>query len=263
MFLGHFAVGFASKRAAPRASLGVLMAAPLFLDLLWPIFLIAGVESVRIEPGNTAVTPLDLHDYPWSHSLATSLAWSAVFAAAFWAATRYGARRRRARGGRVQSFRARFRDPSAGHAALPGQPDLRRPRALEFTAGDAGGRVRAVRRRCRDLRAHDARASTGGARSRCGPWSCCWPVLYVTTFFGPPPPSVDMIKYGGLTGWLFVPWAWWIDRNRVHARPAPRPASSRRCTGRARRAAARRAGRRGGRWASGRPRARRRSAPAG
>ena len=65
------------------------MAAPLFLDLLWPIFLIAGVESVRIEPGNTAVTPLDLHDYPWSHSLATSLAWSAVFAAAFWAATRY------------------------------------------------------------------------------------------------------------------------------------------------------------------------------
>ena len=50
MFIGHFAVGFASKRAAPRASLGVLMAAPLFLDLLWPIFLIAGIESVRIEP---------------------------------------------------------------------------------------------------------------------------------------------------------------------------------------------------------------------
>ena len=89
MFLGHFAVGFASKRAAPRASLGVLMAAPLFVDLLWPIFLIAGVESVRIDPGNTAVTPLDLHDFPWSHSLVTSLAWSAVFAAAFWAATRY------------------------------------------------------------------------------------------------------------------------------------------------------------------------------
>ena len=53
VFIGHFAVGFASKRAAPRASLGVLMAAPLFLDLLWPIFLIAGIESVRIDPGNT------------------------------------------------------------------------------------------------------------------------------------------------------------------------------------------------------------------
>src|SRR5262245_9182628 len=65
------------------------MAAPLFADLLWPIFLVAGGESVRIEPGNTVVTPLDLHDYPWSHSLVTSLAWSLVFATAFWAATRY------------------------------------------------------------------------------------------------------------------------------------------------------------------------------
>ena len=39
-------------------------------------------------------------------------------------------------------------------------------------------------------------------------------VFYAMNFFGPPPPSVDVIKYGGLTGWLFVPWAWWIDRNR-------------------------------------------------
>jgi len=74
VFIGHFAVGFAAKRLAPRASLGVLMAAPLFADLLWPIFLIAGIETVRIDPGNTVVTPLDLHDFPWSHSLVTSLA---------------------------------------------------------------------------------------------------------------------------------------------------------------------------------------------
>jgi hypothetical protein len=37
---------------------------------------------------------------------------------------------------------------------------------------------------------------------------------YAASVFGPPPASVDFIKYGGLTGWLFVPWAWWIDRNR-------------------------------------------------
>ena len=66
------------------------MAAPLFLDLIWPIFLIAGVESVRIEPGPHPFMPLDLHDYPWSHSLVTSVAWSLVLAALFWAATRYG-----------------------------------------------------------------------------------------------------------------------------------------------------------------------------
>jgi len=40
-----------------------------FLDLLWPIFLLTGLEHVRIEPGNTAFTPLDFYDYPIiSHS---------------------------------------------------------------------------------------------------------------------------------------------------------------------------------------------------
>ena len=58
MFVGHFAVGFASKRFAPRASLGVLMAAPTLLDLLWPVFLAAGWEQVRIDLGDTAVTRL-------------------------------------------------------------------------------------------------------------------------------------------------------------------------------------------------------------
>jgi hypothetical protein len=33
MFLGHFAVGFASKRIAPRASLGMLLAARVALPL--------------------------------------------------------------------------------------------------------------------------------------------------------------------------------------------------------------------------------------
>jgi len=55
MFIGHYAVGFAAKYAAPKASLGPLMAAPILLDLLWPIFLLAGWERVRIGPGNTAL----------------------------------------------------------------------------------------------------------------------------------------------------------------------------------------------------------------
>ena len=75
MFVGHFAVGFAAKRLAPRASLGVLMAAPTMLDLLWPVFLALGWEKVRIDPGNTAVTPLDFVSYPISHSLLTACGW--------------------------------------------------------------------------------------------------------------------------------------------------------------------------------------------
>src|SRR4051812_3678290 len=89
MFIGHFAVGFASKKLAPRASLGVLMLAPLFLDALWPVFLALGLESVRIDPGNTAFTPLDLHDYPYTHSLVGALFWSLLLAGGYLAVRRY------------------------------------------------------------------------------------------------------------------------------------------------------------------------------
>jgi hypothetical protein len=69
MFVGHFAVGLALKRVAPRTSLGSLVAAPQVADMLWPIFLVLGWEHVRIDPGNTAFTPLAFDSYPISHSV--------------------------------------------------------------------------------------------------------------------------------------------------------------------------------------------------
>ena len=75
MFIGHFALGFAAKRATPRVSLAVLCAATQIADLLWPVFLAIGVEQVRIDPGNTAVTPLDFVSYPYSHSLLLLIVW--------------------------------------------------------------------------------------------------------------------------------------------------------------------------------------------
>ena len=89
MFIGHFAVGFASKKFAPRTNLGILMAAPLWLDILWPFFLLLGWEHVRIDPGNTRFTPLDLYDYPWSHSLLMSVVWATLFGGVYYAISRY------------------------------------------------------------------------------------------------------------------------------------------------------------------------------
>jgi hypothetical protein len=213
VFLGHFAVGLASKRAAPRASLGVLMAAPLFADLLWPIFLIAGVETVRIDPGNTAVTPLDLHDFPWSHSLVMSLAWSVVLAAAFWAATRYG------RGAFVIAlgvFSHFVMDFVAHRPDLPLYPGS--PTSVGLGLWNNRGATLATEAALFVLGVA-VYARTTRALNRRGAitfWALVvfLAAFYATNFFGPPPPSVNIIKYGGLTGWLFVPWAWWIDRNR-------------------------------------------------
>src|SRR5438105_5223591 len=89
MFIGHFAVGFAAKKYAQRTPLVLLLAAPLFADLLWPIFLLVGWEHVRIDPGNTKFTPLDLYDYPWSHSLLMDCVWATAFALIYYAIARY------------------------------------------------------------------------------------------------------------------------------------------------------------------------------
>lgn len=89
MFIGHFAVGLAAKRAAPRTSLTTLLSAALFLDILWPLLLWTGLEKVRIDPGNTAFTPLDFVSYPISHSLVMALVWSVLFAWIYRARTGY------------------------------------------------------------------------------------------------------------------------------------------------------------------------------
>src|SRR5688572_23332743 len=89
MFIGHFAVGLASKKLAPQTNLAWLLAAPLFLDLLWPIFLIAGIEhATLVKDAPTPFLVLGLDHYPWSHSLVMSLVWSAAMAVVYWAATR-------------------------------------------------------------------------------------------------------------------------------------------------------------------------------
>jgi hypothetical protein len=81
MFIGHFALAYASKRWAPRLSLAVLFAAAMFADLLWPVLVALGIEHVRIAPGITASTPLEFISYPYSHSLLTLALFGAIFGA--------------------------------------------------------------------------------------------------------------------------------------------------------------------------------------
>jgi hypothetical protein len=81
MFVGHTAVALAAKSQTPGTSLGWLIASAYLVDLLWPVCLLFGIEHVRIEPGNTAFTPLAFDSYPWTHSLLTGIAWAIVFSA--------------------------------------------------------------------------------------------------------------------------------------------------------------------------------------
>ena len=78
MFVGHYGVSFAAKKAEPDIPLWLLFMAVQLLDVIWAPLVLLGMEKVRIVPGFTATNPLDLYYMPYTHSLVAALLWSAV-----------------------------------------------------------------------------------------------------------------------------------------------------------------------------------------
>lgn len=78
MFVGHYGVSFAVKSLDKRIPLWLLFVAVQFVDVLWAVFVMTGIEKVRITPGITATNPLDLYYMPYTHSLVAALLWSAA-----------------------------------------------------------------------------------------------------------------------------------------------------------------------------------------
>lgn len=76
MFIGHYGVSYAAKRIAPALPLWALFLAVQLVDVFWAIFVLLGIEHVRIVPGITATNPLDLYYMPYTHGLLSSLAWA-------------------------------------------------------------------------------------------------------------------------------------------------------------------------------------------
>ena len=212
MFIGHFAVGFAAKRLAPRTSLGTLFAASQLLDLIWPILVLLGVEKVRVDPGNTAFTPLDFVKYPWSHSLLMALVWAAGFALVYRARTRF-ARGAWVVGALVVSHWVL--DFVSHRPDLPLAPGASRVGLALWNSVQATVIVETA------LFAMGVYLYASGtkARNRTGRFAF-WALvavlvgIYTANALGPPPPSSTAIGVAGLATWLFIPWAIWIDRNR-------------------------------------------------
>jgi membrane-bound metal-dependent hydrolase YbcI (DUF457 family) len=213
MFIGHFAVGFASKRVAPRTSLALLLAAPLLADILWPLFLVLGWEHVRIDPTATRFSPLDLYDFPWSHSLAALFLWATAFALIYWGITRYRAGALVIWIGVVSHW---VLDWITHRADMPLYPGSRRY-GLTLWNSIAGTMAVELAMFAAGVWTY-ARATR--ARDRIGRYSFAAYVLillaiYVADPFGGPPPSVADLIWGAIIYTpLFLLWAWWFDRHR-------------------------------------------------
>ncbi len=212
MFIGHNAVAFAAKRVAPKTSLGVLMAAVMLLDLIWPIFLLLGVERVRIRRGVTRFSPLDLYDYPWSHSLALSIAWGILFALLYWVVTRYG------RGALVIALCVISHwllDFIVHRPDLPLWPHGPRVGLGLWNSPIATIGIESAMLAIGILIYWDFTAP----RDRIGSiafWAfvVTLAALYIATASGVPPPNWRVLAYMGLSGWLIPFWAAWFDAHR-------------------------------------------------
>jgi hypothetical protein len=74
---GHYSAAFLAKSADPSVPLWLLALAVQAVDVLWALFVLAGIEHLRIDP-SLASNPLDLYDMPYTHSLLGTLVWAGL-----------------------------------------------------------------------------------------------------------------------------------------------------------------------------------------
>ncbi len=215
MFIGHFALAFAAKRVAPKASLGTLFAACQLLDLIWPPLVLLGVERVRIDPGNTAFTPLDFVHYPWSHSMDMALFWGALFGGVYFVVRRDGAT---AAWLGVLVFSHWVLDWIVHRPDLPLWPNgpkvgLGLWNSVPATLALEGGLF------ALGVWAYAAGTEARDRTGRVALWALVafLAVIYAANVFGPPPPSPTAVAGAGLALWLLVAWGAWADRHRAVA----------------------------------------------
>jgi len=216
MFIGHYAVGFGSKKAEPKVSLGTYFLAAVFLDLIWPVFLLLGFEHVKIEPGNTPMTPLNFYDYPYSHSLLMAVVWSLLFGGLYYLI------KKNKKASIILGlcvFSHWILDFISHRPDLPIAPGVNAFLGLglwysipatiliETLLFAAGIFIY--------LKATKAKDKTGSFAL----WGFILLafIIYISNVFSPPPPGINALEYAALGQWLFVAWGYWIDKHRTAA----------------------------------------------
>jgi len=218
MLIGHVAVALGAKKAAPKASLGTLLLAAQWPDLLWPLFLMLGWERVRIVPDITAVSPLDFTRYPLTHSLFADFGWALLLGGLYLV---FKKDRRGALLIWVCVMSHWVLDFLSHRPDLPLYPgsELVGMGLWNSVAGtlliEGGLFVAGVMIYSRATRARD-KIGEYSLKTFVG----LLVLIYLASLMGPPPPSVAAIEWAGVSGWFFVAWAYWIDQHRTTTKPA-------------------------------------------
>jgi len=214
MFIGHYALGFAAKRWAPRASLGTLFVAPTLADLLWPVFLLLGWEHAHVVPGPNPFLTLWLDDYPISHSLFTLIVWGALFGYLY---------RRRSGDKRagvviallvVSHWVLDFVTHRPDEPLYPGGPKV----GLGLWNSVAGTVIVESALLIAGVAIYTRATRARDAIGRWGLWGlvALLAASYYSSLFTPTPTDIRALAVGGIFFELvFVAVAWWVDRHRA------------------------------------------------
>jgi hypothetical protein len=213
VFIGHYAVALAAKGAAPRTSLGTLIAATTLADLLFPVFFLAGWEHAHIVPNPNPFLTLWLDSLPISHSLLTLIGWGVLFAVLYRMRTGYD------RGAVavallvVSHWVLDWVTHRPDMPLYPGGTPLglglwNSPTATVVTESvmfAAGLWLYAAGTRARD----------GVGRYAFWAFVAVLLLSYYGSLFSPPPSNERAFAIGGIIfGWLFVAWPGWADKHR-------------------------------------------------
>jgi len=215
MFIGHFGLGFAAKKVTQKPSLGTLFLAAQFIDLLWPIFLILGIEKVMVDPGNTVVTPLNFIHYPFSHSLIGVIFWTLIFGLVYYLLKKDI---KNSLWLCILVLSHWILDLLTHTQDLPLFPWSE----IKVGFGLWNSLLGTI--------LVEGLIFVGGiylyikithAKNRKGIWSL-WSliifliIIYISNLFGPAPPTAEPIAYLAFAQWLLIIWGYWIDRNREY-----------------------------------------------
>ena len=214
MFLGHFGAGFAGKKFSKSASLGTYFMAAQWIDLLWPILLLLGIEKVKIEPGISNVTPLNFNYYPFTHSLAAAIIWGVIFGVIYFLIKKNA---------KTSIILGVFVVSHWVLDFLVHIPDLPIFPGSELKVGlglwNSFTATIILEGLIFGVGVYLYYKSTK-SKNKTGIYSLIGLIIfliliYISNLFGPPPDSVKAIGIVGNAQWLIILWGYWIDKNRM------------------------------------------------
>lgn len=211
MFIGHFAIGLLAKKNSVLPSLAIMFVAVQFLDLIWPILVLLGIETLSIDPGNTKMTPLNFEYYPYSHSLLMAVVWSLIFGLGYFLFTK-NKRGSLLLGALVMSHW--ILDFITHRPDLPLSPFTDLKLGLGLWNVPAGAITLEIL--LFGLGVYLYYRSSNIQRK-----TSFWIligfllIIYVMNLAGPPAPNPMAVAWSANLMWLIVLWAWWIEKKKV------------------------------------------------